>query len=388
MDNRYFEQMLLESSSDFYYFCDFNDYSIEFINKPLCEFLDINLDECIGKKCYQVIYNRDTPCLFCVNEELSYDTINIKSIETTYKLRHKKFKCSIGVINHHGKQTHMTRFIVNDNSNLDFVTHTTGKSLIADNINELLIDLFLAIEENEFLVYLQPKFRFSDNKVVGAEALARRVNPKTGKLSYPYDFIPIYEKNSITRHIDLHILVEVCKQLSSWLKLGKGIKVDVNFSYITLIEHSIVEVISGICDKYNVPHNLINIEISDNKNLVTYEKIIKKKLDELTAHGFSISLDNFCFEFSTLNTVINTEISEVKFGQVLVLGIDKSPNMQTALRNIINMCNNIKPIDTLALCVETQAQADCIKALAPTHGQGFHFCDAVTFDEFYERFLK
>lgn len=388
MDNRYFEHMLLDSSNDFYYFCGLDDYNIKFINQSLCDFLDVTLEDCIDKKCYEVIYDRDTPCLFCVNEELRYDTINIKSIETTYRLRDKKFKCSIGILTTDDGDTHMTRFIVNDTSELHFATHTTGKTLIADNINELLIDLFIAIEEGEFLVYLQPKFRLSDNAVVGAEALARRCNPKTGKLSYPSDFIPIYEKNSLTRHIDLHILDEVCKTLSKWLKLGKSIKVDVNFSYVTLIEHSIVEVICCVCDKYSVPYNLINIEISDNKNLVTYEKIVKKKLDELISKGFTISLDNFCFEFSTLNTVINTDIHEVKFGQALITGIDKSKNMQTALRNIIDMCNNIKNMNTLALCIETEGQAQCIKKLAPTHGQGFYFCDAVSFDEFYNKFLK
>lgn len=388
MDNKYFEQMLLESSNDLYYFCNLDDYKIQFINKALCNYLDITLEECVGKNCYEIIYNRDAPCLFCVNQELQYDTINIKSIETTYKLKDRKFKCSIGILDTQGVPIHMTRYIVNDDSHLNFVTHTTGKSLMADNINELLIDLFLAIEEGEFLVYLQPKFRLKDNAVIGAEALVRRRNPKTGKMSFPVDFIPVYEKNSLTRHLDLYALDEVCKILSSWIKLGKSIRVDVNFSYITLIEHSIIEVICNVCDKYSVPYNLINIEISDNKNLVTYEKIIKKKLDELIDKGFTISLDNFCFEFSTLNTVINTDISEVKFGQALVWGIEKSDNMQTALRNIIDMCNNVKDMNTLALCIETEAQAECIKKLSPTHAQGFHFCDAIPFDQFYDRFLK
>lgn len=387
MDNQYFEQMLLDSSNDFYYFCNLETYELDFMNKSLCDYLDVNVEECLGKKCYEIIYKRETPCLFCVNEELNYDTLNIKSIETTYKLRERPFKCSIAILINDGIKTHMTRYIVDDTAQLNFVTHTTGKTLIADNINELLIDLFLAIEEGEFLVNLQPKFRISDNSIVGAEALARRLNPKTGNISYPSDFIPVYEKNSLTRHIDLHVLTEVCKTLSKWIKLGKSLRIDVNFSYVTLIEHSIVEVICGICDKYSVPYNLINIEISDNKNLVTYEKIVKRKLDELIEKGFTISLDNFCFEFSTLNTVINTDISEVKFGQVLITGIEKSNNMQTALMNII-MCENIKNMNMLALCVETQSQAECVKRLGATHAQGFHYCDAINFDDFYNRYLK
>lgn len=180
----------------------------------------------------------------------------------------------------------------------------------------------------------------------------------------------------------------VCKNLSNWLNLGKIIKIDINFSYITLIENNITEVICSICDKYEIPYYLINIEIADNKNLVTYETIIQKKLKYLVKKGFSISIDNFCFEFTTLNTVINTDITEVKLGQSLITNIDKSPNMQVALRNIVDMCNNIKHMNTVALGVETTLEANCIKTLGPTHVQGFNYCEAITFEEFYEKFIK
>lgn len=52
------------------------------------------------------------------------------------------------------------------------------------------------------------------------------------------------------------------------------------------------------------------------------------------------------------------------------------------------MCNNVKDMNTLALCIETAEQAECIRKLSPTHAQGFHFSDAISFDDFYEKFLK
>lgn len=154
MDNLTYEHMLLDSSNDFYYFCNLDDFNIQYINAPLCNYLGLNLQESINKKCYEIIHNRTSPCLFCVNEELLYDTVKIKSIETTYKLNDKKFKCSVAILDKNDNfNTHMTRFIVDEYDDLNSITHTNKKSLISDKINPSLVDILTAIDNDEFLFF-------------------------------------------------------------------------------------------------------------------------------------------------------------------------------------------------------------------------------------------
>ncbi len=50
-----------------------------------------------------------------------------------------------------------------------------------------------ALNNNEFIVYLQPKISLKDNTIVGAEALVRWQDPNKGLIP-PDEFIPFFEK--------------------------------------------------------------------------------------------------------------------------------------------------------------------------------------------------
>ena len=60
--------------------------------------------------------------------------------------------------------------------------------------NEIEKDMQESLERGDFKMYLQPKFRLSDSKMVGAEALCRWMHPTKGMIP-PLDFIPLFEKN-------------------------------------------------------------------------------------------------------------------------------------------------------------------------------------------------
>lgn len=53
-----------------------------------------------------------------------------------------------------------------------------------------------ALENNEFIVYFQPKVELKTNKIAGAEALVRWQNSKK-ELIPPNEFIPIFEKMAL-----------------------------------------------------------------------------------------------------------------------------------------------------------------------------------------------
>ena len=67
--------------------------------------------------------------------------------------------------------------------------------------NELLKDQAItdsmedALAKEQFLVYLQPKYRIKDENLVGAEALVRWIHPELG-FQPPDKFIPLSDKQS------------------------------------------------------------------------------------------------------------------------------------------------------------------------------------------------
>ena len=76
-----------------------------------------------------------------------------------------------------------------------------------------------SLKHKDFIVYYQPKYNVSKNKIIGLEALIRWIHPKRGILS-PDSFIGVFEKNNFILKLDMYVLEEVCKTISKWKKNG------------------------------------------------------------------------------------------------------------------------------------------------------------------------
>jgi len=68
--------------------------------------------------------------------------------------------------------------------------------------HEIESEMHEALKNNDFKVYMQPKYDFITEKVVGAEALIRWQNPSRGIIQ-PNSFIPLFEKNGFVTQIDI-----------------------------------------------------------------------------------------------------------------------------------------------------------------------------------------
>ena len=91
---------------------------------------------------------------------------------------------------------------------------------------DLKKDFEKALKENEFIVFLQPQFDSRTEKLVGAEALVRRIIGD--KLLSPDNFIPLYEKAGLIERLDNYVLEEVCKLQQKWNKKGFFFRISVN----------------------------------------------------------------------------------------------------------------------------------------------------------------
>lgn len=124
-----FERELLDSSPDYYYFCGLESFELKHMNKALCDYMNMELEFVVGKKCYEVIYGLKRQCGWCLNAELKLDSMQIASIETKYKLRDKTFFCSIFTIadyqNQDPEEIHVTRFLPDKTLNDCFSNNMT-----------------------------------------------------------------------------------------------------------------------------------------------------------------------------------------------------------------------------------------------------------------------
>lgn len=250
----------------------------------------------------------------------------------------------------------------------------------------LLEDLMDTILRGDFLVYMQPKVELATQDIVGAEALVRRcVND--GELVLPDTFVPIYEHHNLIRHLDFHVLHQVCQKMREWKHFGVEIPVSVNFSRVTLLEEGVAKEIADICLDYEVSAHLVHIEITERLGNL-WEDFNHLVENDFKSLGLKLILDDFGSTYSNFLTLSKVDIGEVKIDHSLVKDVENNPKNQKILKTIIDMCKSIGNTTSLAEGLETPAQTEILKDLDCTYGQGFFFSIPMPMDEFFEKYLR
>ena len=159
----------------------------------------------------------------------------------------------------------------------------------------------MALQNEEILVFYQPKISVSTKNIVGAEALSRWYH--NGKLMLPADFIPVLEQSMDICKLDFHVLEQVCRDLRRWLDEGKPVvRISVNLSRRHLIDLDLLDHILSIVDSYRIPDHLIEIELTETTTDVEF-KDLKRIVTGLQEAGIYTSVDDFGVGYSSLNLI-------------------------------------------------------------------------------------
>ena len=177
-------------------------------------------------------------------------------------------------------------------------------------MEELERDLINRIENGEFVIFIQPKFDVNTQKVVGGEALIRRI--KNGKIIMPNFFIPEYEKTGIINRLDIFVFEVICKKLKEWKDKGyKLIPISINESAKDLYDKKHITKLKQIVEKYGINPNLIELELTETAVVenIKNAKEAEKRVHEL---GFVVSMDDFGVGYSSFSMLRKINIDVLK----------------------------------------------------------------------------
>lgn len=238
-----------------------------------------------------------------------------------------------------------------------------------------------ALIQKEFHVYLQPKYRVSDEKIGGAEALSRWISSTEGMI-YPDEFIPLFEKNGFVIQLDLFVFEEVCSTLRLWMDRGlEPVKVSVNCSRIHLKNQGFINNYIRIADKYSIPYQLLEIELTEGV-VMEDEQRLMQVIDEIHKAGFCCSMDDFGSGYSSLNLLQNITVDTLKLDKIFFYGSKKdSKRMQSVVSSIINMAQALN-METVAEGVEYPEQIKMLREMNCDYIQGYVFAKPMPINEF------
>ena len=237
-----------------------------------------------------------------------------------------------------------------------------------------------ALSQNQFLVYLQPKYRIKDEFLVGAEALVRWNHPVWGFLS-PAEFIPLFEKNGFITRLDRFVWEKACAVLHDWDERGYyPMSVSVNVSRADIYNEDLADTLVKIIEKYDLDPSRLHLEITES----AYTENPKQIIDTVTTLrelGFVIEMDDFGSGYSSLNMLNDMPIDILKLDMKFIRSEMAKPKSQGILQFIINLASWMN-LSVVAEGVETKAQLLRLTEIGCDYVQGYYFAKPMPCQEF------
>lgn len=259
-------------------------------------------------------------------------------------------------------------------------------SMRLEKEQEIVNEMVQALQEEQFIVYLQPKYSLETNAPAGAEALVRWMHPKKGMVS-PGLFIPVFEKNGFIERLDHYVWEVICKYLRKWLDEGiKPHPISVNISRVDLYNPQIVEFIIGLVDKYNIPHELFQLELTETAYMDN-PHIMKQVVSGLKENGFTVMMDDFGSGYSSLSVLKEIEVDvlkiDMRFFDSTGTNDGRSENI---IASVVRMAKWLG-MPAVAEGVEKAEQVNFLGSVGCEYVQGFYFARPMPIDE-YEKLVR
>lgn len=241
-------------------------------------------------------------------------------------------------------------------------------------------DMERALNEREYQMYLQPKYRLSDNSMCGAEVLCRWNHPNKGLIP-PNDFIPLFEKNGFILKLDEYMWEEACKTIRKWIDEDKKpVPISVNISRYHIQHNDLERVLMHLIDKYELTPEMLNLEITESLFLDNPEEL-NRALERLQNLGFKLEVDDFGSGFSSLNLIRNISVDTIKIDKEFLDNEIASEKGKIVVNHTIGMAKDLH-LQVIAEGVETKAHVDFLKESNCDIAQGFFFAKPMPLSEF------
>lgn len=245
---------------------------------------------------------------------------------------------------------------------------------------EFIQKLDSAIENDEFYICLQPKVSGNDNNIVGAEALVRwKPDDRTEIL--PGDFVPAFEKNGNISKLDFYVYEKCFAYIRKRLDENKKVvPISMNVSQVDLQLPDFVPRLRTLIEKYNVPAQYIELELTESTYLENI-KDISGTVSEIRSMGIRIGMDDFGTGYSSLTALNDLQVDLLKIDRIFMKNSSLKESDKTIIKFIIEMARNLR-LQVVCEGVETPEQRKFLNEVGCNLHQGFYYSKPVSLDIF------
>lgn len=263
--------------------------------------------------------------------------------------------------------------------NLGFAEYDTRYDENTLDRLSLMSELREAVEQNQLVLFYQPKIDLKLSDRYAVEALVRWVHPRRGFVP-PDRFIPFAEHTGYIREITQWVLREGVKQCSVWQRAGLDVSISINLSARDLMNAELPVYFAALLKTHDCRPDRICLEITESAVLDDPRHALEN-LKRLEATGCKLALDDYGTGYSSLSYLKRMPVCELKIDRSFVQNMINDSNDTVIVRSTIDLAHNLG-LRVVAEGVENEAILSQLCLLGCDQAQGYHFSKPVSAADF------
>ncbi|WP_158661018.1 EAL domain-containing protein [Thiomicrorhabdus sp. Milos-T2] len=236
--------------------------------------------------------------------------------------------------------------------------------------------LLTALQNNEFVLYFQPKVDCKKGKIRSLEALLRWNHPTKGLLA-PIEFLKQINQYDLMDEFTEYVLEQSVKALRFFNDAGYDIGISLNINGTFLLNpkfnHQLVHLFEQDPD---LKPKKLTLEILESSALSEVQRI-SSQIKTLQTKGFKFSIDDFGTGHASLNYLKNLPVDEVKIDQEFIKEIFTETNSLSIIEAIKSMAEAFN-LRVVAEGAETKAHVQLLLQLGINTIQGYALAKPMT----------
>lgn len=245
----------------------------------------------------------------------------------------------------------------------------------------LMGQLRRTIENEELLLYYQPKISYRTGRISGMEALVRWYHPQHGFIP-PDEFIPIAEYTGLIKPLTIWVINAGLRQYVEWRRQGLDLKINmsVNLSARTLLDARFPAEVDKLIKRWGIEPEYIELEITESAVMADPDQALRilKQLDSL---GIRLSIDDFGTGYSSLAYLKKLPVDEIKIDKSFVMNMTTDESDSMIVRSTIDLAHNLG-LSVIAEGVENKEILEMLHTLGCDGAQGYYLCHPLPAAEF------
>ena len=225
-----------------------------------------------------------------------------------------------------------------------------------------------AIEQEQFVLYYQPKVDLESRRLEGVEALIRWKHPDMG-LVPPMKFIPLLEETGMIVEVGTWALRQASIDRALWQDQRLNApRIAVNVSTVQLQRSDFVRTVANTIKMAGTDAGL-DIEVTESLIMSDPDGNIAK-LRAIGDLGVKIAIDDFGTGYSSLAYLTRLPAQTLKIDRSFVISMLDDPGVMTLVSTIISLAHSLK-LEVVAEGVESEEQAKFLRLLRCDQMQGY-----------------